>query len=342
MAARVKHLRDVIFKRNALKIWEEENMNLWRMNVPEEEEAWHAPSGEVFRTAEQVADFLLKLPPGGTKAKLIQSAPSDNWVGLEIELQDPQLVWNRAKILDRVGYSVCLVQFIKDESKMEVDLFNSRVRWAKTASQTAQKDGHVDSSSALGKKKRGDQAATSSSSSRSAKRKRRDSAPLLRDEVIHLRHTRLKAICEKGAEILENRKDETAKSIVAYLEAANAALLDLEQSVDNAKELETREEVTSSALEYFSTNDQASKDKDWKVKFLIVFSGSRAGSYYVTFEAADGEIVEGIPAMTKRLKAFQCSLDETDDGWCYYRSMDVIEACENKLQEIAQSAAKHE
>ena len=104
-------------------------MQLWRMTTEEEKEAWYAPSGEELSGAEKVAEYLSKLPLGGSKGKFLAEAPAI-WVGMEVEIQRFGKVdeWARAVITAQLGLSLCRLRFASGEVE-DLDLLKERARW---------------------------------------------------------------------------------------------------------------------------------------------------------------------------------------------------------------------
>jgi len=71
------------------------------------------------------------------------------------------------------------------------------------------------------------------------------------------------------------------------------------------------------------------------VEFKPILIGPQAGECRVCFTRGEEE-VDGIVSMCKRLNAFQSAIDETNDGWCYYKCLDIIETIDKVLRELGE------
>ena len=326
MAKRVINLKSVLTTRGCLGIWENEDMNLWRMTTMDQPEAWFAPSGEELPNAEAVAAYLSELPPDGSRGKFFASAPFSDWTLNQVEIQESGRVdeWTKANILKRESptSSVCLLQYIPSGEKKWVDLIQVRARWCppdpqKHATNMQLKQKQLAPVSSLRKKG-------------NLLGKKKLSEESFVKTIMELRRVRLKNLCENGAKVLQGVTDKYASNLASFLETVHYSLQDLESNIDPEKELPKREDVTALALQDFLGNDEVDK-QGWCVRFIPNFD---SGYCDIRFEK-NNDIIQGIANMGKHLRAYQYSIDETEEGWSYFKNLDIITAVELELHNLA-------
>jgi hypothetical protein len=344
MAARIHQLQQTLEMRNCFHLWKMENMNLWRMTTLDQPEKWFTPSGEELHSCAEVADYLLSLPPGGSRAKLRDTAPSSNWEGLELEYQEPDngTAWVRARILERLTDSTCRVYVINEGITVEVNLFEIRSRWCNP------KPGKVRSQNDKVKQHTGDAQLT--------KRKRRETSvkrpnlarkdtyrpnSSLKDCVMELRRDRLYDICVKGSTLLEGKEGVLASAIAVLLETAHAQLLELELAVDPSMILLSREKLCEEVVSAFAAYCDNCERKGWSVHFRCIFEGNRAGESIEIFERSNKDYAEGLVDLGRRLNAKQYPVLSFDENWTFYRCLDIIDECDDALAEMIGSGATH-
>ena len=346
MAARIHQLQQTLELRNCLHLWKMENMNLWRMTTLDQPEKWFTPSGEELHNCAEVADYLLSLPPGGSRAKLRNTAPSPNWEGLELEFQQPEddtSVWNRGKIVKRLTDTTCKVRLLGENKLIDLNLFEVRCRWLnpkqlkisnvgnKAIQQLTAEESH------LVKMKKEQQSKRKALAANVIYRPN----SRLKECVLDLRRERLREVCSRGSAILAGNDSINASAIAMLLETVNAELCELELTVDPTMILLSREKISEEVVEAFAAYSDGCEKKGWIVYFKGVFEGKHAGESVEVFGRGSKEYCEGLIALGRHLNAKQYPVLNLDANWTFYRCLDLIEECNDMLNEIeAQSGVQ--
>ena len=337
MTHRIFQLKQELARRNCLEIWDGENMRLWRMTTPDQPEKWFAPTGEELQNAEEVATYLLSLPKGGSRAKLLTSAPKSNWEGLELEMQEPDNTqeWLRAKILARQdSTSVCTIE-LRDGSRREVDICQVRCRWVTTKPKATRRSDDMSKPGLRAKSERRLNKNNINTDKKPAETLRWVWRPrmLLKDEIVKLRRSRLLELSKKAEKVLQGNVSERAANMATLAEAADGQLMDLEYHVDSFTELISREKAFEELISTIGDiNGSRENDRSgWVVFFEPQYSGEFGGDAVYMFEKSN-EVVAGLANMAKRLGAPSLPLPEVTDGsLAFYRCLDIVESLEYEL-----------
>ena len=340
MSDRIGNLISTLQQRGLQGKWSQENMKLWRMTTPEEDESWFTPSGEELKSASDVADYVESLPDGGSLKKLLITAPCENWIGVEVQIQHTGKVddWVAATIVDRdlttSNSTKCLLQFHLSGEKRWEDLSAVRARWAPVLS-----NGIV--SAKLANSPRTEIQSNQSSTdivlgdiSKYLVLTDENEVGIklgFADHISRLRTRRLVDLCISAASVMERHSGALAENLLAWAKSINNILIHLEKQNDPTKEYEQRLDMSQRILSGIVSNAQIHKFKDekWKVFFQPnLLDGRQAGSCELHFVSVYGEHIVGLGKLGSRFNALQLSIDEVDSMWCFYRCLDVIRCLE--------------